>query len=178
MGILVHHTTVFLRSHFPVQKGFNLYTRKAFIFSPSERPIQVVRKLQVLDHCRIEARHGFEQRRNVQRRCETDFGSKTKDPLQTGHAKPSGLGMVSTLSTRRRAPRKPPDRRTRALMWNMRRRHSSHSWLTPAAEASVKAARFVRAALAVGAKLRAFTDDEAEGTRPQPAGSICNRAKQ
>jgi hypothetical protein len=97
---------------------------------------------------------------------------------QTGHAKPSGLGMVSTLSTRRRAPRKPPDRRTRALMWNMRRRHSSHSWLTPAAEASVKVARFVRAALAVGAKRRAFTDDEAEGTRPQPAGSICNRAKQ
>jgi hypothetical protein len=144
MGILVHHTTVFLRSHFPVQKGFNLYTRKAFIFSPSERPIQVVRKLQVLDHCRIEARHGFEQRRNVQRRCETDFGSKTKDPLQTGHAKPSGLGMVSMPQHIAGRATQAPDRRSRALMWIMRRRHSSHTWLPPPARTAVKGARSLR----------------------------------
>jgi hypothetical protein len=51
----------------------------------------------------------------------------------------------------------------------MRRRHSSHSWLTPVAEASVKAARFVRAAQAVGAKRRAFTDAGAEGTASSEA---------
>jgi hypothetical protein len=50
-------------------------------------------------------------------------------------------------------------------MWNMRKIHFSHCWKTPAAEPSVKAARFVRAASAVGAKRRAFTDDGAEGTR-------------
>jgi 2-methylcitrate dehydratase PrpD len=31
-------------------------------------------------------------------------------------------------------------------MWNMRKRHFSHSWKTPAAEASVKAVRSLRAA--------------------------------
>jgi hypothetical protein len=86
--------------------------------------------------------------------------------------------MVSMLQHAAICTTEAADRSSRALMWNMRRRHSSHYWITPAAEASVKAARFVRAASAVGAKRRAFTDDEAEGTRPQPAGSICNRAKQ
>ena len=48
------------------------------------------------------------------------------------------------LNTRSRAPRKPPDRRSPALMWNMRRRHSSHSCKTPAARMAVKGARSLR----------------------------------
>ena len=50
---------------------------------------------------------------------------------------------------------------------HMRRRHSSHNWEPSAAEASVKAARSVRAAQAGEAKRRAFTDAGAEGTPRQ-----------
>jgi hypothetical protein len=88
------------------------------------------------------------------------------DRPQRGHAKPSGLGMVSMLNTRPRAPRKPPDRRSRALMWNMRRRHSSHSCKSPAARTAVKGAPFSSAF--IEAKRRPLTAAAAEGTRRQP----------
>jgi len=83
------------------------------------------------------------------------------DGPRSGHAKPSGLGMVSSLQHHRRtrhgslpAPRRctlhcwtSPRRRwpgaVALVMWNMRKIHFSHCWKTPAAEPSVKAARFV-----------------------------------
>ena len=40
----------------------------------------------------------------------------------------------------------PPSRAAELLMWNMRRRHSSHNWLAPAARTAVKGARAQRAA--------------------------------
>ena len=84
-----------------------------------------------------------------------------------GPAKPSGLGMVSTSNTPPRAPRKPPDHRSRALMWNMRRRHSSHSWLPPAARTAVKGAPLSSAF--IEAKRRPLTATAAEGTAASAA---------
>jgi hypothetical protein len=55
------------------------------------------------------------------------------------------------------------------VMWNMRKIHFSHSCKTAVAEPSVKAARLLRAASAVGAQRRAFTDGAAEATRAKRA---------
>jgi hypothetical protein len=50
----------------------------------------------------------------------------------------------------------------------MRRRHSSHTWKTAAAEASVKGTPFFGAF--IGAKRRPFTDAGAEATARERAG--------
>jgi len=49
------------------------------------------------------------------------------------------------------------------VMWNMRKRHFSHSCKTAAAEAAVKGAPFFGAF--IGAKRRPFTDDRSGGYR-------------
>ena len=67
-----------------------------------------------------------------------------RDGPRHGPAKPSGLGMVSMLQHAAICATEAADRRTRVLMWNMRRRHSSHSWISPAARTAVKGARSLR----------------------------------
>ena len=82
-----------------------------------------------------------------------------EDGPRSGHAKPSGLGMVSTLQHTagsateataaprrctlhcRTSPRCRWPGAVALVMWNMRKIHFSHSWKTPAAEAAVKADR-------------------------------------
>jgi hypothetical protein len=55
-------------------------------------------------------------------------------------------------------------------MWNMRKRHFSHSWKTAAARMAVKGAPFFGAF--IGAKRRPFTATAAEATARQRAGML------
>ena len=50
-------------------------------------------------------------------------------------------------------------------MWNMRKRHFSHSWQNSRSEDGGQGRAYLRAASAVGAKRRAFTATAAEATR-------------
>jgi len=62
-------------------------------------------------------------------------------------------------------------------MWNMRRRHSSHSWKTPAAEASVKAASAPRSGRSEAQSLYGRRSEgyraSARPGKPIPTSTLC-----